>query len=125
MRKNRIKTRSVIFSFVIFLLFTTFLFNNGFVNQTKDSFNVKVSVRPNNSSNYICEFYITDVNTGKLIANPKVICKDSEKAAINIKSETEIRANVLIMNDLKTVDYSINIFRDKTVLFSQEANIRF
>ncbi len=118
-RKNRMTLL-----FVITVLSVLFIFISGFrTNDTEPVYNVRLKIEPFENGNYLAEFRFIDINTGVMIANPKIICRDSEKASISIKDEVEIEAGILIMKEMKEAEYSVSIMKNGDTVLRQEASL--
>ncbi|MFW5782680.1 MAG: hypothetical protein ACOCWO_05260 [Candidatus Muiribacteriaceae bacterium] len=116
------RKKRMTFLFVITVLSVFFIFSSGFrTNVSEPGYNVKLKIEPFENGNYIAEFRFIDINTGVMIANPKIVCRDSEKATVSMKGDVEIEAGILIMKEMKEAEYSVSVMKNGDTILRQEA----
>ena len=122
MKKISLFKSLFIFTF-IFISASLITLLSGF-NLNQENFKVSFEVKPANQS-FICNFKISDINTGEILSNPTIICNNGQKSTISAVTSKglSIHADVLVMSEINSMDYSIALIKNGKEVYKQNTSI--
>ncbi|MCK9225436.1 MAG: hypothetical protein M0R46_00105 [Candidatus Muirbacterium halophilum] len=122
--KTKNNYKGFIFFTLLFISASLVTMLSGFNFNAENNFKVSFDVKPLNNS-FVCEFKISDINTGKILSNPKLICNNGQKSTISVKTDEglSIHADILVMTDINSLNYSIALVKKSKEIYKQNTSI--